>query len=168
MLAPNFGNFFAATQPAWYPMGVAAGKMTKSNTLGFVAGVPIGFLLGDVNAFTLGALSVNPAVKVRVVVVGSWSDKAKEVSAANALIDQGADVITMHVDFAGGDHPSGEQRDVYSIGFQSVESRALAPKGWITGLDFDWGPFRRRPRRASLPEISSRPWSAMVLARAWW
>src|ERR1700685_4136538 len=98
MQAANFGNFFAATQAAWYPMGVAAGKMTKSHTLGFVAGVPIGYVIGNINAFALGARSVDPDVQVRVVVTGSWSDKAKEAAAANALIDQGADVITMHVD----------------------------------------------------------------------
>ena len=98
MQAPNFGNFFGATQAAWYPMGVAAGLMTKSNTLGFVVGVPIGYAIGNVNAFALGARSVNPKAEVRVVVIGSWSDKAKEAAATNALIDQGADVVAMHVD----------------------------------------------------------------------
>ncbi|HXY99944.1 MAG TPA: BMP family ABC transporter substrate-binding protein [Stellaceae bacterium] len=141
MQAANFGNFFAATQAAWYPMGVAAGKMTKSNTLGFVAGVPIGFIIGDVNAFALGARSVNPKAEVRVVVTGSWADKAKEAEAANALIDQGADVITMHVDSPATVIQVAESRGVYSIGFQSIEARALAPKGWLTGLGFTWGPF---------------------------
>jgi basic membrane protein A and related proteins len=56
MQAANFGNFFGATQAAWYPMGVAAGKMTKTNTLGFVAGVPIGYVIGNINAFALGAI----------------------------------------------------------------------------------------------------------------
>src|SRR5277367_1131473 len=89
MQAANFGNFFGATQAAWYPMGVAAGKMTKSNKLGFVAGVPIGYVIGNINAFEMGARSVNPKVQTRVVVTGGWSDKAKEAAAANALIDQG-------------------------------------------------------------------------------
>jgi basic membrane lipoprotein Med (substrate-binding protein (PBP1-ABC) superfamily) len=141
MQAPNFGNFFAATQAAWYPMGVAAGKMTKSNTLGFVAGVPIGYVIGNINAFALGARSVNPAVQVRVVVTGSWSDKTKEAAAAGALIDQGADVITMHVDSPATVLQVAESRGVYSIGFQSIEARSLAPKGWLTGLGFTWGPF---------------------------
>src|ERR1700720_1265585 len=98
MQAPNFGNFFGATQSAWYPMGVAAGKMTKTNTLGFVVGVPIGYAIGNVNAFEMGARSINPKAETRVVVTGGWSDKAKEAGAANALMDQGADVVTMHVD----------------------------------------------------------------------
>ena len=141
MQAANFGNFFGATQAAWYPMGVAAGKMTKTNTLGFVAGVPIGYVIGNINAFALGARSVNPKVEVRVVATGSWSDKAKEAAATGALIDQGADVIAMHVDSPATVIQVAESRGVYSIGFQSIEARALAPKGWITGLGFTWGPF---------------------------
>jgi basic membrane protein A len=141
MQAANFGNFFGATQAAWYPMGVAAGKMTKTNKLGFVAGVPIGFVIGNINAFALGARSVNPAVEIHVVVTGGWSDKAKEAAAANALIDQGADVVTMHVDSPATVLQVADSRGVYSIGFQSIEARALAPKGWLTGLGFTWGPF---------------------------
>jgi len=140
-MAANFGNFFGATQSAWYPMGVAAGKMTKSNTLGFVAGVPIGFVIGNIDAFAMGARSVNPKVQVRVVVTGSWSDKAKEAAATTALIDQGADVVTMHVDSPATVIQTAEGKGVYSIGFQSIEARTLAPKYWITGLGFTWGPF---------------------------
>ncbi len=141
MQSPNFGNFFGATQTAWYAMGVAAGKMTKTNTLGFVVGVPIGFAVGNVNAFQLGALSVNTKAQTRVVVTGGWADKAKEAAAANALIDQGADVVTMHVDSPATIIQVAESRGVMSIGFQSIEARALAPKGWITGLGFTWGGF---------------------------
>src|SRR6202034_920399 len=141
MQAPNFGNFFGATQAAWYPMGVAAGKMTKSNTLGFVVGVPIGYAIGNVNAFEMGARSVNPNAQTRVVVTGGWADKAKEAAAANALIDQGADVVTMHVDSPATIIQVAEGRNAYSIGFQSIEARTLAPKGWLTGLGFTWGPF---------------------------
>ena len=141
MMAHNFGNFFGNTQVAWYPMGVAAGKMTKTNTLGFVVGVPIGYALGNVNAFELGARSVNPKAVTRVVVTGGWSDKAKEAAAANALIDQGADVLAMHVDSPATIIQTAENRGVYSIGFQSLTARQLAPKGWITGLGFTWGPF---------------------------
>src|SRR5580693_9314197 len=141
MQAPNFGNFFGATQAAWYPMGVAAGKMTKSNTLGFVVGVPIGYAIGNVNAFEMGARSVNPQAQTRVVVTGGWADKTKEAAAANALIDQGADVVTMHVDSPATILQIAESRSVYSIGFQSVEASTLVPKGWLTGLGFTWGAF---------------------------
>jgi basic membrane lipoprotein Med (substrate-binding protein (PBP1-ABC) superfamily) len=148
MQAANFGNFFAATQAAWYPMGVAAGAMTKTNNLGFVVGVPIGYAIGNVNAFALGARSVNPKAEVHVVVIGSWSDKAKEAAAAGALIDQGADVVTMHVDSPATVIQVAESRGVYSIGFQSIEARKLAPKGWLTGLGFTWGPFMTETAKA--------------------
>jgi basic membrane protein A and related proteins len=127
MQAPNFGNFFGATQAAWFPMGVAAGKMTKSNTLGFVVGVPIGYAIRNINAFELGARSVNPAAKTRVVVTGGWSDKTKEAEAAHALVDQGADVVTMHVDSPATIIQIAEGRGIYSIGFQSLEASLPAP-----------------------------------------
>jgi len=141
MMSSNFGNYFGNTQAAWYPMGVAAGKMTKTNKLGFVIGVPIGFAVGNVNAFELGARSVNPDAQTTVVVTGGWSDKAKEAAAANALLDQGCDVLAMHVDSPATVIQTAESRGAMSIGFQSIEARALAPRGWITGLGFTWAPY---------------------------
>jgi basic membrane protein A and related proteins len=141
MTRANFGNFFGATQTAWYVSGVAAGLMSKAGKGGFVVGVPIGYAIGNVNAFELGARSVNPKFQTRVVVTGGWSDKVKEAAAANALIDQGADVLTMHVDSPATIIQIAENRGAYSIGFQSIEARQLAPKGWITGLGFNWGPY---------------------------
>lgn len=137
----NFGVFFGQTQRAMYAMGVAAGKMTKSNKLGFVIGVPIGYSLGNVNGFQMGARSVNPKVQTIVVVTGGWSDKTKEAAAANALLDQGCDVVSMHVDSPATIIRAVEARGGMSIGFQSIEARELAPKGWITGIGFDWTPF---------------------------
>ncbi|MBV8030951.1 MAG: BMP family ABC transporter substrate-binding protein [Betaproteobacteria bacterium] len=144
MIRDNFGTFFGATQTAWYALGVAAGHMSKAGKAGFVAGVPIGYVVGNINAFQLGARSVNPKFVTRVVVTGGWSDKVKEAAAANALIDQGADVLTMHVDSPATVIQIAENRGIYSIGFQSVEARALAPKGWITGLGFNWAPYMTR------------------------
>lgn len=141
MRAANFGVYFGSTQAAWYPMGVAAGKMSKSGKLGFVMGMPIGFALGNVNAFELGARSVNPAAQTIVVVTGGWSDKAKEAAAANALLDQGVDVVAMHVDSPATIIQTAEARGAMSIGFQSVEAQALAPRGWITGLGFTWARY---------------------------
>jgi basic membrane lipoprotein Med (substrate-binding protein (PBP1-ABC) superfamily) len=146
--ARNFGVFFGSTQAAWYPMGVAAGKMTRSGKLGFVIGMPIGYALGNVNAFEMGARSVNPRATTTVVVTGGWSDKAKEAGAANALLDQGCDVMAMHVDSPATIIQTAEARGAMSIGFQSVEARALAPKGWITGLGFNWAPFITKEAKA--------------------
>ncbi|MGA2974562.1 MAG: BMP family ABC transporter substrate-binding protein [Spirochaetia bacterium] len=140
-VTPNFGNFFGNTQTAWYPIGIAAGKMTKTNKIGFVVGQPIGYALGNVNAFEMGARSVNPKAQTIVVFTNSWSDKAKEAAAANALLDQGCDILTMHVDSPATIIQTAEARGAMSIGFQSIEARRLAPKGWITGMGFTWGKF---------------------------
>lgn len=138
-LAKNFGTYFGTTQFHWYLMGVAAGKMTKTNKIGFVAGMPLGFALGNINGFHLGARSVNPKVETRVVFTGSWLDRAKEAAATNALIDQGVDVVGMHVDSPATIVQTAESRGVYSIGFQSLAVQQFAPKGWITGLGFTFG-----------------------------
>lgn len=87
MQTDNFGNYYGNIPPSFYPMGVAAGKMTKTNKLGFVIGLPIGWSIANVNAFHLGARSVNPDVETTVVVTGGWLDRAKETAAANAPID---------------------------------------------------------------------------------
>ena len=157
-VAPNFGNFFGNTQTAWYPMGVAAGKMTKSNKLGFVVGMPIGYALGNVNAFEMGARSVNPKAQTIVVVTGSWSDKAKEAAAANALLDQGCDVVTMHVDSPATDHPDRRGARWRCPSGSSPSRRApLAPRGWITGLGFTWAPVLHGDRQERHRPAPSSP-----------
>ena len=98
MMSDNFANFYGAPPNAWYMMGVAAGLMTKSNKLGFVAAFPLGWTLTFINAFELGAQSVNPKAETTVAYTFNWGDAAKEADATNSLINQGADVITMHVD----------------------------------------------------------------------
>lgn len=138
-LAANFGTYFGTTQFHWYLMGVAAGKMTKSNKIGFVAGMPLGFALGNINGFHLGARSVNPKAETRVVFTGAWLDRAKEAAATNALIDQGVDVVGMHVDSPVTVVQTAESRGAYTIGFQSNAVQQFAPKYWITGLGFTWG-----------------------------
>jgi basic membrane protein A len=94
----NFGNYNARFYEGRYLTGVIAGKMTKSNILGYVAAFPIPEVLQGINAFTLGARSVNPKVDVRVIWVNSWYDPGKEREAAMTLIAQKADVVTHHTD----------------------------------------------------------------------
>src|SRR4029453_2973291 len=79
-----------------YPPGIAAGRMTKSNLAGYVAGFPIPEVLQGINAFTLGMRSVNPKAQVKVLWLNAWFDPGKEREAAMALMDQGADVLTLH------------------------------------------------------------------------
>ncbi len=100
----NVGSYFGYIDEAEYVSGIVAGLTTKTNKLGFVAAKPIPQVLRNINAFTLGARSVNPKVTLSVIFTGDWSLPVKEAEAANSLIDQGADVLTGHVDLAQGDH----------------------------------------------------------------
>ena len=84
-------------------MGQIAAKMSKTGTVGYIASFPIPEVVMGINAFMLGAQSVNPDFKVKIVWVNTWFDPGKEADAAKALIDQGADIIVQHTDFAGRD-----------------------------------------------------------------
>lgn len=139
LMGDNFANFFGKPPETFYIMGVAAGLMTESNKLGFVASQPLGWTLTFINAFTLGAQSVNPDVETIVTFTFSWSDSAKEADATNAMINQGVDVVTMHVDAPGTVIQTAESRGVYSIGYQSLEAQQFAPEYWISGAGFTFG-----------------------------
>src|SRR5690606_2986642 len=91
--APNMRTYDSRTYEGAYMAGVIAGGMTKSNTLGVVGSVPIPEVIRNINAFTLGAQSVNPAVKTKVVWVNAWFDPPKETEGAQSLLNQGADVL---------------------------------------------------------------------------
>ena len=138
-MGANFANFFGEPPDTWYMMGAAAGKTTQSNKLGFVAAFPLGWTLTFINAFELGAQSVNPDAQTIVAYTFGWGDAAKEADATNSLINQGADVITMHVDSPATVLSTAESRGVYSIGFQSLAAQQFAPEYWITGIGFTLG-----------------------------
>jgi basic membrane lipoprotein Med (substrate-binding protein (PBP1-ABC) superfamily) len=138
-MGANFANFFGEPPDTWYMMGVAAGLMTESDKLGFVAAFPLGWTLTFINAYTLGAQSVNPDVETIVAYTFGWGDSAKEADATNSLINQGADVITMHVDSPATVLGTAESRGAYSIGFQSLAAQQFAPENWITGAGFTLG-----------------------------
>jgi basic membrane protein A len=135
----NFGNFFGTPPDGWYLMGVAAGKMTTSNKIGFVANAPFGWALTFINAFELGVQSVNPEAVTYVTFTQGWGDSAKEADATNALINQGADVIAMFVDSPVTVIGTAESRGVYSIGFQNSAAQNFAPEYWISGTYYTLG-----------------------------
>jgi basic membrane lipoprotein Med (substrate-binding protein (PBP1-ABC) superfamily) len=138
-MGANFANFFGEPPDTWYIMGVAAGLMTETNKLGFVAAFPLGWTLTFANAFQLGAASVNPDVETTVTFTFSWGDSAKEADATNSLINQGIDVITMHVDSPTTVISTAESRGAYSIGFQSLHAQEFAPEYWISGTGYTLG-----------------------------
>jgi basic membrane protein A len=147
-VSENFSNYFATTQLHFYIMGVAAGLMTKTDKIGFVAGMPLGFTLGNVNGFHLGARSVNPNVSTHLVFTFSWGDTTKEAAAAQALLDQGVDVVTMHLDSPIAVIQTVEAAGAYTIGFMSLEAQKYAPKGWITGLGLTWSDYLTKSAQA--------------------
>jgi basic membrane lipoprotein Med (substrate-binding protein (PBP1-ABC) superfamily) len=138
-MGANFANFFGEPPDGWYLMGVAAGMMTTSNKLGFVAAFPLGWTLTFVNAFELGAQSVNPDVQTFVTYTFAWGDATKDADATNSLINQGCDVITMHVDSPATILSTAESRGVYTIGFQSLAAQQFAPEYWISGTGYTLG-----------------------------
>ncbi len=140
-LAANLGTYWANTQDAFYLMGIAAGKTTKTNKAGFVVALPISFFLANVNAFHLGARSVNPQFETRVVFTGTFLDPAKEATATNALLDQGVDVMGMIVDSPITVVQTAERRGAFSVGYHYVGLQKFAPKGWVSGIAFNWGPL---------------------------
>jgi simple sugar transport system substrate-binding protein len=134
----NVGSYFGYIDEAQYVAGVVAGLTTKSNKLGFIAAKPIPQVLRNINSYTLGARSVNPKATTTVIFTGDWAMPVKEAEAANSLIDQGVDVLTMHVDSPKVIVELAERRGVYVTGYHANQS-ALAPKGYLTGAEWNWG-----------------------------
>ncbi|HVO21308.1 MAG TPA: BMP family ABC transporter substrate-binding protein [Anaeromyxobacter sp.] len=126
------GRFY---EPA-YLAGIVAGGMTKTNTLGFVASVPIPEVLRNINAFTLGAQSVNPKVKTKLVWINAWFDPPKETEAAQALINQGADVLLQNTDSTAV-LQTAEKNGKYAFGWDSDMS-AFAPKAHLGSCLLHW------------------------------
>ncbi|SDP22402.1 BMP family ABC transporter substrate-binding protein [Desulforhopalus singaporensis] len=137
--ADNMGNYFGRMYQARYLSGIVAGAMTKTNTLGYVAAFPIPEVIRGINAFTLGAQSVNPDVTVRVVWTKTWYDPATEKEAAKSLLDVGADVIAQHQD-SPGPQEAAQEKGVYSIGYNS-DMASFAPKAHLTAPVWNWAPY---------------------------
>jgi basic membrane protein A len=138
----NFGNYNARFYEGRYLNGVIAGRMTKSNVLGYVAAFPIPEVLQGINAFTRGARSVNPKVDVRVVWVNSWYDPGKEREAANTLIAQKADVLTHHTDSTAAVQAA-EEKGVYACGYHSDMSK-YGKRAHLTATTHHWGAYYTR------------------------
>ncbi|MBM4340005.1 MAG: BMP family ABC transporter substrate-binding protein [Deltaproteobacteria bacterium] len=143
-LAPNLGTYWASTPDAFYLMGIAAGKTTKTNKAGYVVALPISFFLANINAFHLGARSVNPKMETRVVFMGTFLDAPKEATATNALLDQGVDVLGVIVDSPITVVQAAEKRGAYSIGYHYLGVQKFASKGWVSGIAFTWGELYTR------------------------
>ena len=137
--AKNLGNYETRLYEGAYLAGVVAGRMTRSNSIGVVASLPIAEVIRNINAFTLGARSVNQAVRTHVVWVNSWYDPAKERQAAESLIAQGVDVLNQNTD-----SPTtlqvAQEKGVYAFGWDSDMAR-FAPKAHLTASTNNWGDY---------------------------
>ena len=133
----NAGSYFGYIATGQYLNGVAAGHATRTKKLGFVAAKPIPQVLQNVNAFLLGARRVDPEIAVQVIFTGEWSLPVKEAEAVNALIDQGADVVTCHVDGPKVVVETASGRGAFVCGYHTDQS-LLAPELYLTGAEWSW------------------------------
>ena len=122
-----------------YVAGIIAGKMTKSNTIGYIASFPIPEVVMGINAAYLGAKSVNPNIKFKIIWVSTWFDPGKEADAAKALTDQGADVLFQHTDSPAA-MKLAEQKGLFAIG-QASNMKAFGPNAQLTALVNNWAPY---------------------------
>lgn len=137
--AENMGNYFGRAYQARYLSGIAAGKATKANEVGYVAAFPIPEVVRGINAFTLGVREVNPDAVVKVVWTKTWYDPTVEKEAAQSLLDSGVDVMAQHQDTY---EPvaAAEKAGAYSTSYHASMAEH-APKGYLTGTIWSFGQF---------------------------
>ena len=146
--AENMRTYDSRTYEGAYMAGVVAGKMTKSNTLGVVASIPIPEVIRNINSFTLGAQSVNPKVKTKVVWVNEWFNPPKETEAATALINGGADVLMQNTD-SPAVLKTAEAKGKRAFGWDS-DMTAYGPKAHLGSAVINWGPYYVKAVREAL------------------
>jgi simple sugar transport system substrate-binding protein len=146
--ADNMRTYDSRTYEGAYMAGIIAGKMTKSNTLGVVASIPIPEVIRNINSFTLGAQSVNPKVKTKVVWVNGWFDPPKETEAATSLMNGGADVL-----FQNTDSPAvlkaAEAKGKRAFGWDS-DMTAYGPKAHLASAVINWSPYYIKATKEAL------------------
>jgi basic membrane protein A len=157
--APNMSTYDSRTYEGAYMAGIIAGAMTKSNTLGVVASIPIPEVIRNINAFTLGAQSTNPNIKTLVVWVNEWFNPPKETEAATSLIDGGADVL-----FQNTDSPAvlktAQDRGIRAFGWDS-DMTAYGPKAHLASAIINWAPYYISATKAALKGTAAS-------GQTWW
>ncbi|MCL1961627.1 MAG: BMP family ABC transporter substrate-binding protein [Desulfovibrionaceae bacterium] len=145
---PNVATANARYYEGRYLAGVAAGRMTRSNQAGYVAGFPIPEVLQGINAFTLGMRSVNPRAEVRVLWLNEWFDPAREREAAMTLLNQGADVLAFHTGSTAV-MAAAEERGALAVAYH-CDMRSVAPRAQIAAVTHQWGDYYTRRVRQVL------------------
>ncbi len=137
--ADNMRTYDSRTYEGAYMNGVIAGSMTKSNVIGVVASVPIPEVIRNINSFTLGAQSVNPKIKTKVVWVNEWFNPPKETEAATSLINAGADVLMQNTD-SPAVLKTAEEKGKRAFGWDS-DMTAYGPKAHLASAVINWAPY---------------------------
>ena len=159
--ADNMSVYSSKFYEGRYVQGVIAGHMSKEGKAGYIASFPIPEVIRGINAFYLGATSVNPDFDIDVVWVNTWYDPAKEADAAKALINQGADIITQHTDSTA---PLSVAEELGIKGFgQASDMISFAPNTQLTSIIDQWGPYYIKRIQAALDGTweSSDTWGGM-------
>ncbi|WP_395706596.1 BMP family ABC transporter substrate-binding protein [Casimicrobium huifangae] len=157
--APNMRTYDSRTYEGAYMAGVVAGKMTKTNTLGVVGSIPIPEVIRNINSFTLGAQSVNPKIKTKVVWVNEWFNPPKETEAATALINGGADVLMQNTD-SSAVLQTAEKMGKRAFGWDS-DMTAYGPKAHLGSAVINWGPYYIKAVR----DVLDGKWET---GQSWW
>jgi basic membrane protein A and related proteins len=146
--AENMRTYDSRTYEGAYMAGVVAGAMTKTNTLGVVGSIPIPEVIRNINSFTLGAQSVNPKIKTKVVWVNEWFNPPKETEAATALINGGADVLMQNTD-SPAVLKTAQDKGKRAFGWDSDMS-SYGPKAHLASAVINWGPYYVKATRDAL------------------
>jgi simple sugar transport system substrate-binding protein len=157
--AENLRTYDSRTYEGAHMAGVVAGGMTKSNVLGVVGSIPIPEVIRNINSFTLGAQSVNPKVKVKVVWVNEWFNPPKETEAAQSLINGGADVLMQNTD-SSAVLQTAEKAGKYAFGWDS-DMTAYGPKAHLASAVINWGPYYIKAVKDALD-------GTWTTGKAWW
>ena len=157
--ADNLRTYDSRTYEGAYMAGVVAGAMTKSNVLGVVGSVPIPEVIRNINSFTLGAQSVNPKIKTKVVWVNKWFDPPKETEAATALINGGADVLMQNTDSAAV-LKTAQDKGKRAFGWDS-DMTAYGPKAHLGSAIINWAPYYIKATKDAL----DGKWAT---GKSWW
>jgi basic membrane protein A and related proteins len=157
--APNMRTYDSRTYEGAYMAGIVAGAMTKSNKLGVVASIPIPEVIRNINSFTLGAQSMNPKVTTKVVWVNKWFDPPKEGEAAQALINQGADVLMQNTD-SSAVLQTAEKAGKFAFGWDSDMSK-FGPNAHLGSAIINWGPYYKK----AVKDVLDGNWK---VEKTWW
>ncbi|MGN6229850.1 MAG: BMP family ABC transporter substrate-binding protein [Trinickia sp.] len=157
--AKNFGTYDVRMYQGAYLAGIVAGHVTKTNTLGFVASVPIPEVVRNINAYTLGARSVNPKIHTKVIWINSWFDPGKEKQAAETLIGQGADVLLQNTD-SSATLATAQEKHVHAFGWDS-DMKKFGPEAALGSVVAHWGVYYQ----AAIQQVLDGKWKNDPV---WW